>query len=82
MLEYLPQKGGVCTDGRTLAMPPAIRPRFVHVSARRGVRAKVGRLPNPRGKVAPGGDVGEPTAKPGMGRDGLGADRVAPGHRR
>jgi hypothetical protein len=79
MLECLAQKGGVCTDGRILGNSPVLRARFSHVSARRGIRAKVGRLPNPRGEVAPGGDVGETTAKCGVGQDAPGGQSVALG---
>jgi hypothetical protein len=49
MLEYLAQKGEVYTDGRIFGYAPGASPRFAHVSARRGVRAKVGELPHPGG---------------------------------
>src|SRR5260370_39199475 len=44
---------------------PPLAPRFVDVAQRRGLRTKVGQLPHPRGEVAPGGSVGETSAKPG-----------------
>jgi hypothetical protein len=63
--------------GRQLSRGPRKdAPRFAHVGPRRGVGAKVGQLPHPRGEVAPGGTVGETTAKRGVGQVPPGADRM------
>ena len=51
------------------------RPRFAYVGPRCVVGAKVGQLPYAAGDVAPGGTVGETTAKPRIGQDALGALR-------
>jgi hypothetical protein len=40
-----------------------------HVGPRCDLRGKAGQLPHPRGEVAPGGNVGETTAKPGVGQE-------------
>jgi hypothetical protein len=79
MLEYLPQKGGVCTDGKILDYAPGVTPQPPSRWRTSRGPAKVGQFPNPRGEVAPGGDVGEPTAKPGVGQESPEADRGALG---
>jgi hypothetical protein len=45
--------------------------RIADVGPRRGVRAEVGQFLHRQGEVAPGGDVGETTANPGIGQDAL-----------